>query len=85
MPAPAVGICGWNQGMTTGEWRYVPTVDRVTIPIGLYAVTAALWFVGAEGFWLGFMVALCAVDTLSQFTPYLIRAWAVFWAWATRP
>ena len=21
--------------MTTGEWHYVPTVDRITIPIGL--------------------------------------------------
>lgn len=71
--------------MTAGEWRYVPTVHRITIPIGLYAATSILWLGGQEGFWLGFMVALCTADTLSQFTPWLTRAWSVFWAWATRP
>ena len=71
--------------MTTGEWRYVPTVDRISIPIGLYAVTAALWVTGVEGFWLGFMVAGCVSETAVGIRPHMIRAWSVFWAWATRP
>lgn len=71
--------------MTAGEWRYVSTFDRVTIPIGLYAVTAILWALGGQGFWLGFMVALCVRETEAGIQPHMTRAWSVFWAWATRP
>lgn len=70
--------------MTLGEWVYLPPAHRVTVPIGLYAVTLVFWALGAPPFWLGFWVCLCVVGTRSLIEAPLLRAWSVFWRWAAR-
>lgn len=69
----------------TGDWVYLPPQYRVTIPVGQYAATLATWLLGGEGFWLGVMVGICAMQTCYMLDQPLKRAFSTFWAWATRP